>query len=59
MQIKATYTVTKVYDVNLGNYPPETTPEGIVEIDRAGIMEDPDLFFSDVDTEELNLEVVE
>jgi len=60
MQIKATYTVTKIYDVDLKNYPKGTkTSEDVIAVDQKGIMADPEMFFSDVDTEDLNLEVVE
>lgn len=59
MKIKATYTVTKIYDVHPANYPNGLTPEEIVKFDQEAIMQDPEMFFSDVDTEKLNLEIVE
>jgi len=60
MKIKATYTVTKTYDVDLKNYPQGTeTAEDVMEIDREQIMEDPEMFFSDIDDDNLELEVVE
>lgn len=59
MKIKATYTVTKIYDAPSANYPEGSTPEDIIKIDQEGIMEDPEMFFSDIDTENLDLEIVE
>ena len=60
MKIKATYTVTKTYDADLKNYPQGTeTAEDVMEFDREQIMEDPEMFFSDIDDDNLELEVVE
>lgn len=60
MKIRATYTVTKEYEVNLKNYPEGITfPDGVIKIDKVGIMDDPESFFSNIDSEHLSLEVVE
>jgi hypothetical protein len=60
MKVRATYTVVKDYEVNLENYPEGTTfPDGVIKLDQKIIMEDPELFFSDVDSDHLDLKVVE
>ena len=58
MKVKATYTVIKFYEADSKNYPPGSTPDEIIEVDREGIMADPELFFSDTDSEDLILEIV-
>ncbi len=60
MRIRATYTVTKEYEVDLKNYPKGATfPEGVIKIDKVGIMDDPEGYFSEIDSEHLSLEAIE
>ncbi len=43
----ATMTVTVTYTPDPNNYPPGSTIDDMMEIDKGGLEEDPDLFFSD------------
>jgi len=60
MKLKATMTLAYEYEVIKENYPENATVEEIIAIDKAGIEDDPELFFinSEDVVKEIKIELV-
>ena len=57
-KLKATWTIEWTYDALPERYPAGTTIEGMIAIDKASAEDDPELFFSSPDTNEITIEPV-
>lgn len=59
MKIRATRTIIREYEAKKSWYPEGSTFEQIIEIDRVGADDDPEMFFGDADSDEVKFEIIE